>query len=45
MLELWGTQNIPSLLSLLGSLWPRVIVPDRILSMGHTELNCVLLLN
>ena len=39
MLELWGMQNIPSLPSLLGSLWPGVVEPDRALSMGETELN------
>ena len=45
MLELWGMRSTPSLLSLPGSLWPRVVAPDRILSMGQIELNCILMLN
>ena len=44
MLELWGMQNTPSLSSLPGSLRPRVVAPDRVLSMDQIELNCVLLL-
>ena len=38
-------QNIPSLPSLLGPLRPGVVAPDRVLSMGQIELNCVLMLN
>ena len=34
ILELWGLQGTPSLLSLLGSLWPGVVVPDRALFIG-----------
>ena len=45
ILELWGMQSIPSLSSLPGPLWPRVVAPDRVLLMGQIELNCVLLLN
>ena len=45
MLELWGMQSTPSLTSFIGSLWPRVVAPDRVLSMGQTELNSVLMLN
>ena len=45
MLELWGMQSIRSLPSLPGPLWPGVVVPDRVLSMGQIELNCVLILN
>ena len=45
MLELWGTQSTPSLLSLPGQLWPGVVAPDRALSMGQKELICVLMLN
>ena len=45
MTELWGIWSIPSLPSLTGPLWPRVVTPDRVLSMGQTELNCVLMLN
>ena len=40
MLELWEIQSIP------GPLWPGVVAPDRVLSMGQIELvdilNCVL---
>ena len=25
--------------------WPGVVAPDRVLSMGQIELNCVLMLN
>ena len=45
MLELWGIRSTHSLLSLPGPLWLGVVVPDRVLSMGLTELNCVLMLN
>ena len=45
MLEHWGMRRTPSLPLLLGPLWPRVVAPDRVLSMGQIELNCVLLLN
>ena len=45
MRELWGMQSIPSLLSLPGPLWPGVVVPDRVRSIGQIELNCVLMLN
>ena len=31
--------------SLPGLLWPGVVAPDRVLSMGQIELNCVLRLN
>ena len=41
MLELWGMQSTLSLLSLLGPLWPGVVAPDRVLSMGQIEINCV----
>ena len=34
MLELWGMQSTPSLPSLPGPLWPGVVAPDRVLSMG-----------
>ena len=45
MLELWGIQSIPSITSLPSLLWPGVVSPDRILSMGQIELNCVLMIN
>ena len=45
MLELWGMRSIPSLPSLPGSHWPRMVTPDRVLSIGQIELNCVLTLN
>ena len=38
MLELWGMWSTPLLLSLLGSLWPGVVAPDRVLFMGQIEL-------
>ena len=44
-LELWGMRSIPSLLLLSGRLWPRVVAPDRVPSMGEIELNCILMLN
>ena len=31
--------------SFLGPLWPRVVAPDRVLSMSQIELICVLMLN
>ena len=34
MLELWGMRSTPLLPLLLGPLWPRVVAPDRVLSMG-----------
>ena len=40
-----GMWSIPSLLSLPGLLWPRVVAPDRVLSMGQIKLNCILMLN
>ena len=56
-LELWRIRNTPSLPSLPGPFWPRVVAPDRALSMDEIELNsifesllfwhlnCVLMLN
>ena len=35
MLELWGMQSTSSLPSLLGPLWPGMVVPDRAVSIGH----------
>ena len=34
VLELWGMRSNPLLPSLPGPLWPRVVAPDRVLSMG-----------
>ena len=45
MLELWGMQSNPSLQSLPGLLCPGLVAPDRFLSVGQIELNCVLMLN
>ena len=45
MLELMDMQCTPLLPSLQGSLWPGVVAPKRVLSMGQIELNCVLMLN
>ena len=41
MLDLWGMQSTHSLPSLPSLLWPRVVAPGSVLSMGQTELNCV----
>ena len=38
MQGLWGMRSTPSLLSLPGPLWPTVVAPDRVLSMGQIEL-------
>ena len=45
MLELWGMQSTPLLPSLPGPLRPGVAALDRVISIGQTELNCVLMLN
>ena len=45
MLELLGIWNTPSLPFLQDPLWPGVVAPDRVLSMGQIELNSVLMLN
>ena len=45
MMELWGMWSTSSLPSLPGPLWPQVVVPNRVLSMGQIELNCILMLN
>ena len=45
MLKLWGMWSNSSLPSLPGQLWLVVVAPDRVLSMGLIELNCVLILN
>ena len=42
LLELWEMQSSPPL-RLLPS--PRVVVPNRVLSMCQMELNCILILN
>ena len=39
---MWSTLSLPLL---PGPLWPRVVTPDRVLTMGQIELNCVLILN
>ena len=45
MLELWRMQSTSLLPSLPGPLWPGLVAPDRVLSMGQIEINCVLMLN
>ena len=45
MPELWGMQSTPSLPSLPSSLGLGVVAPDRFLSKGQIEENCVLILN
>ena len=37
MLELWGMQSALSLPSLPGSLWPRVVATDRVLSISQNR--------
>ena len=34
---MWSTSSLPSL---PGPFWPRVVAPDRALSIGQIELNC-----
>ena len=41
MLEFWGMRSNPSLPSLPGPHCPGVVAPDRVISMGQIELNCV----
>ena len=38
MLEFWRMWSTPSLLLCPGSLWPGVVISDRVLSMGEREL-------
>ena len=38
ILEFWGMWNTTLLPSLPGPLWPGVVAPDRVLSMGQIEL-------
>ena len=38
-MELWGMRSILSLPSLPVPLWPGVVAPDRVLSMGQIKLN------
>ena len=45
MLEICWTQSAPTMPSLSYQLWPSVLAPDRVLSMGQIELNYVLMLN
>ena len=39
ILELWRMQSTPLFPLLPASLWPKVVAPDRVLSMGQIELN------
>ena len=41
-MRVWGNPLLPSLPV---PLWPQVVAPDRVLSMGQIELDCVLMLN
>ena len=45
MLKLCGIRRALSLSSFPGLLWPGVVAPDRVQSMGQIKLNCVLMLN
>ena len=38
MMELWGMRSTPSLPSLPGRLGPGMLAPERVLSIGQTEL-------
>ena len=38
MLGPWGMWNTSSLPLVLGPLWPGVVAPDKVLSMGQIEL-------
>ena len=38
MLEVWGMQSTSSLPLLLAPLWPGVVAPDSVLSMGQIKL-------
>ena len=43
--ELWVMRSTPSLPSIQGLLWPGVVAPDSVLSIGQIELNWVLMLD
>ena len=45
LVMLWGTWGTFSLLLLPGPLWPGMVAPDRVLSIGQIELKSVLMLN
>ena len=45
MLELWEMQSTLSWPSLPSPPYPRVVAPNRVISIGKIELNCVLILN
>ena len=45
MLKIWRIRSTPSLLSLLGRIWPGLVALDGVLTMGQIELNWVLILN
>ena len=45
MLKIWRIRNTASLPSLPGPPCPGVVAPDRVLSMGQIEINCVLILD
>ena len=45
MVELWRMQSTSSLSSVQGPLWPGVVAPDRVLSMGQIELVYILIVN
>ena len=45
MLDFGGMQNNPLLPSLTDPLWPGLVAPNRVLSMGQIEFNSVLMLN
>ena len=40
--EIWGMLSTSPLWSIPGPVWPGVVTPDRVLSMGQIEVNYVL---
>ena len=45
MLDFWVNAECPLLPLLPGLLWPGVVAPDKVLSVGEIELNFVLILS
>ena len=45
MLVPWRMRNTSSLASFPDPLWPGVVAPDRVQSIGQIELNCILMLS
>ena len=45
MLGLWGMRSTPSLPSLPGPLWPRMVAPNKGPIYGLNRTKCILILN